>query len=209
MRCFSELLSSSSLGPLNALALLAIVGTLPGCSFGGSGHRVPTIPDVQTSVAPFKEVHTDWKQRMETPYVYLEIFGGSYAEAGSFLPSLMDHCRAQGITPAGPPFGLFYDDPLRVPAAELRARLCLPVRQLEAVADPLGFDLLPAAEVAYARVAGPYPEVPNSYPGLFDYLRERGWVLVPPIRETYLVDPGRVQSFDQLITEVQMPWRRL
>ena len=87
--------------------------------------------------------------------------------------------------------------------------MCLPVLGLEAVADPLGFDLLPSANVAYARVAGPYPEVPGSYPGLFDYLRERGWVLEPPIRETYLVDPGRVQTFNQLITEVQMPWRPL
>ncbi len=208
MRCFSALLRFRPLAFLNALALLAIAGALPSCSFGNSGHRVPTVPDVQTSLAPFEEVHTDWKQRLETPYVYLEM-QGSYAEVGSFLPSLLDHCRAQGIKPAGPPFGLFYDDPLRVPAAELRSRLCLPVHQLEAVAEPLGFDLLPSADVAYARVAGPYPEVPKSYPGVFDYLREHSWVLEPPIREIYLVDPGQVQSFDQLITEVQMPWRAL
>lgn len=189
------------------LAGLPALG-LCGCFGHGNSLPLPTIPDIPTSVAPFEVVHVDWKERLEAPYVFLDI-EGDYAAVGSFLPALLDHCRAQGIEPAGPPFGLFYDDPLAVPASDLRSRLCLPVANLQAVAEPLGFDLLPASSVAYARVAGPYPEVPASYPGMFDYLRERSWALVPPIREIYLVNPGQVQTFDQLITEVQMPWRLL
>ena len=199
---------------MNRRILLSVrVGLLgllaAGCQSSGlRAVEVPTLPDVPVSLAPYDEVHVDWKQRLEQPYVFLELVG-DYADTGRHLPSLLEQCRAQGVGVAGPPFGLFFDDPMRVPVGSRRSRLCVPVRELSAVAAPLGFDLLPAANVAYARVAGPYPEVPNSYPGVFDYLRERGWVLDGPIRETYLVDPGRVQTFDQLLTEVQMPWRPL
>jgi effector-binding domain-containing protein len=64
---------------------------------------------------------------------------------------------------------------------------------------------LPRAQVVYAVVGGPYPEVPRAYPGLSSYMRGMGWIEDGPVREIYLVAPGEVKSFDELLCEVQIP----
>ena len=60
--------------------------------------------------------------------------------------------------------------------------------------------------VVYARVPGAYPEVARTYPALFAYLRELGWRQGGPVREVYLVNPVEARSYDELLTEVQIPW---
>lgn len=60
--------------------------------------------------------------------------------------------------------------------------------------------------VVYARVAGAYPEVARTYPALFSYLTSLGWQQGGPVREVYLVNPGDVASYGDLVTEVQIPW---
>lgn len=187
---------------------LPLLLSLAGCQSMSPRAELPAVADVPVSLAPHREVVVQWKQTLDQPYVFLELVG-DYRETGRFLTQLLEQIRSQNLAVAGPPFALFYDDPARTPQAELRSRLCLPVSRLVPVAAPLGFDLLPSANVVYARIAGPYPDVPQSYPAMFDTLRTRGWVLDGPIREQYLVDPSTVQSFDQLVTEVQMPWRLL
>jgi effector-binding domain-containing protein len=198
---------SVAAGALLCFGLLLAVA-LSACAVGRPHQALPAVADVQLSLPPYHSVAVQWKQRLDQPYVFLELVG-DYADTGRFLPQLLEQVRNQNVAVNGTPFGLFYDDPARTPASELRSRLCLPVSKVAAVAAPLGFDLLPSANVVYARVAGAYPEVPRAYPAMFDTLRTRGWVLDGPIREQYLVDPASVQSFDQLVTEVQMPWRPL
>ena len=89
---------------------------------------------------------------------------------------------------------------------ELRSRACLPVRRPPGGDSLLGYEVLPQAMVAYGLVPGAYDLVPRSYPVLFDFLQDHGWERRGPLREIYLVNPGEVDSFDQLITEVQIPW---
>jgi len=161
-------------------------------------------PDLPVSQPPFRSIHANWKQRIDQPYVYVE-FQGSYTETGRLLPQVHRAMVDQGLEPAGPPFALFYDDPGTTPVEQLRSRACVPV---EDVADPQGeldFDVLPSTTVVYAFVAGAYPDVPRSYPGIYAYLGAQGWVENGPIRETYLVAPESVESFDALLTEVQVP----
>lgn len=194
--------------PARFPAAAALPLFLASCQAMSPHAQLPAVADVPVSLAPHTKVVVQWKQTLDQPYVFLELVG-DYRETGAFLTQLLEQVRAQNLATSGPPFALFYDDPARTPAHEQRSRLCLPVSRLVPVAAPLGFDLAPSANVVYARIAGPYPEVPQSYPAMFDTLRTRGWVLDGPIREQYLVDPGTVQSFDQLVTEVQMPWRPL
>lgn len=163
-------------------------------------------PDLPLSLPPFDTVHCEWKQRLDQPYVFLEN-RGSYTETGRLLGEVMAAMAAQGLAPAGPPFGLYYDDPGRVPVDELRSRACVPVGGRVPVSAPLAFDVLPSTTVVYAYGAGPYPEIPRMYPAVFGYMAERGWVEDGPVREVYLVDPGTVADYGQLITEVQVPVR--
>jgi effector-binding domain-containing protein len=160
--------------------------------------------DLEISRAPFSQVFANWKQRIDQPYVYVDVTG-SYARTGEALGRAHGMLLEQGIEPSGPPFALFYDDPGQVPVESLRARACFPVDLAITPKAELRFDVLESTTVVYAYVSGPYPEVPRSYPGLFEYMRGLGWQENGPIRETYLVDPGLVSSWDQLVTEVQIP----
>jgi effector-binding domain-containing protein len=179
--------------------------------FGADDSQAPkyvTAPDVPVTAPPFETVHIQWKQALDQPYVYLER-QGDYADAVRYVGTLMQHLEAQGIRPTGPPFALYFDDPLEVPEQERRFRVCVSVDGIAAVTAPLGFNVQPTRNLIYARVSGPYPNADQAYPQMFQYMRDRSWVLDGPIRQTLLVDPASVASFDELISEVQMPFRPL
>lgn len=204
-RCLRSTLALSGL-----LALGACLSSGPGGgALGSTGvANEPFRDDVAIARPPYHAVATEWKERLDQPYVFLELVG-PYSDTGRFLGELRSHLESQGLRASGPPFALFFDDPLRVAPENCRSRLCVPVETGVAVGAPLGFAVLPAARVVYALVAGPYNGVSAAYPAMFDVMRTRSWVLDGPIREIYQVDPSRVASFDELVTEIQMPWRPL
>ena len=144
---------------------------------------------------------------MAQPYVFVE-HSGDYRKLGEAMRTLLTLAQESGIERSGPPFALFIDDPGHVPVESLRARACLPVKLPPEHLEGLRFEILPRAMVVYGRVAGAYTEVSRSYPALFAYLRELGWQSGGPIREVYLVNPADVIGYDQLETEVQIPWGR-
>lgn len=161
-------------------------------------------PDLALTVPPYAEVHANWKQRLDQPYVYVDLVG-SYARIGDSLAQADRAVREQHLEPSGPPFALYYDDPGKVSADALRARACFPVNTVVTPIGALKYDILESTTVVYAFVAGPYPEVPRAYPGLFEYMHSLSWSEAGPIRETYLVDPSAASDWSQLVTEVQIP----
>lgn len=195
------------------LRLLAVGLLVPGlflaCSsprpLASGVHGSPREASVHRLDAQRAPVVANWKERLEQPYVYLERHG-DYRELGESMRALLAEAGELGLEARGAPFALFYDDPGRVPAAELRARVCLPVVERPARIGRLRFEVLPRAMVAYAEVSGPYPELPRSYPVLFAYLAELGWHAGAPIREVYLVNPSEVADHAELRAEVQIPW---
>ncbi len=161
-------------------------------------------PDLPVSHPPFTEMHANYKERLDQPYVFVECTG-SYLETGRALPALHRALVERGVRASGPPFGLFYDDPKSVPVAELRSRACLPIDAPVTSCAAFKYDVLPQGTVAYAVISGPYPEAPRAYPGLLRYMSTMGWVENGPIREVYLVPPGTTKSHDELLCEIQIP----
>ena len=164
--------------------------------------REASVRTLERSAAP---IVANWKERLEQPYLYVERTG-DYRELGASMRALLSEAAELGLESRGAPFALFYDDPGRTPAEELRARVCLPVGERPARIGRLRYDVLPRAMVAYAEVVGPYPELPRSYPVLFTYLAELGWRAGAPIREIYLTNPSEVADLGELRAEVQIPW---
>lgn len=161
-------------------------------------------PDVPVSRPPFAEVHANYKERLDQPYVFVECTG-TYTETGRALPGLHQVLVERGIRASGPPFALFYDDPGTVPIAQLRSRACLPVDAPVSSCADYKYDVLPPGTVVYAVVSGPYPDVPRAYPGLTKYMSSMGWIENGPIREVYLVPPSAVKTHDELMCEIQIP----
>jgi effector-binding domain-containing protein len=194
-----------------ALAAATVLGLLGACqSVGGaprhaaSGPGPEVLPDLSVAHAPFHQVEVNWKQRLAQPYVYLEA-RGSYTNFGALLEELHGRLKGLALTPTGPPFALYYDDPGRVPVDQLRMRACFPVSGSARPAPPLARDLLESTTVVYAFVGGAYPEVPRAYPELYAFMSELGWVENGPVREVYLVNPATVDSYEALVTEIQIP----
>ena len=195
------------LTPLLLLLAACAAPSESGLPAGGGDGFVQTWiyePDLPVSQPPFRDVHTNWKQRLDQPYVYVE-YTGPYYETGRLLPSVEQAMRESGVRPSGPPFGLFYDDPGKVPADRLRSRACIPVDSMPKHLGRLSYDVLPSQTVAYAVAGGAYPDVPRCYPGVYAYMRKMGWVEDGPVREIYLVPPATVSDYSQLMTEVQIP----
>lgn len=193
------------------LVLAALGASLPACRSTAADvgsrprpARRAYTPDLPVSVAPFREVHANFKERLEQPYVFVEL-RGSYTQTGRSLSGLADALNAAGLDASGAPFALFYDDPGTTPVAALRSRACIPVEHEPPASAGLAYDVLPRAQVVYAVIGGPYPEVPRAYPGIYAYLKHMGWVEAGPIREVYLVAPGSVASYAELLCEVQIP----
>lgn len=162
------------------------------------------VPDLPVNQAPFNEVHASWKQRLEQPYVFME-HTGSYTETGALIPTLHRELLAQGLEPSGPPFALYYDDPAVTAAGDLRSRACVPILAPRSPVTPLRYDVLPSTTVAYAFAAGPYPEAPRVYPGVFAFMDKMNWSLAGPIREVYLTPPNPDTPAGELVCEVQVP----
>ena len=201
--------SPSHLGARAAL----LVALATACQVAPAGDRAlarepagqPALqPDLPVSAPPYLEVRVDWKQRLSQPYAYVEA-RGSYTGIGALLAQVHADLAAQGVEPAGPPFGLYYDDPGRVAADALRMRACFPIAAEAQVRAPLQQDVLPSTTVVYAFASGPYPDVPRCYPALFRFLEQLAWKEDGPVREVYLVNPALVSSWDELVTEVQIP----
>jgi len=175
-----------------------------------SSPRAPSVadlaPDLAVARAPYDSVQVDWKQRLDQPYVYVET-RGSYTRVGEALRQAFEALREQSLQASGPPFALYYDDPGRVSADELRLRACFPLAAPLRPEPPLAFDVLPSTTVVYAYVAGPYPDAPRAYPSLYAFLRKLEWLEDGPVREIYLVDPAAAASWDDLVTEIQIPAR--
>jgi len=163
--------------------------------------------DLKVSRPPYEAVHCNWKDRIDQTYVYLENLG-PYKDTGALLPEVHRLLAQQGIKPAGPPFGLYYDDPGSVESGRLRSRACVPVGSWTRPAPPLQKDDLPSRTVAYAVASGPYPGVPSCYAGIFGYMDKMNWVIAGPIREIYMIPPSEVSSYEDLLCEVQVPVAR-
>jgi len=189
------------------LAALSAALLLSACStprpLEGGLHGTPREASVTPSASG--AVEANWKERLAQPYLYLEQ-RGDYRELGVAMRALLAEAAEVGLETRGAPFALFYDDPGRVAREELRARVCLPVVERPKRIGALRYDVLPRAMVVYAEVRGPYPDVPRSYPVLFNYLKELGWQAGAPIREIYLVNPSEVADHAELVAEVQIPW---
>lgn len=192
---------------LAGLVAAGLCAGLTACAGSGAAplYGAGTV-DASAPIAPTADaIQPDWKERLSESYVFLEHVG-DYRAVGDTLRALFAQAREAGLAPSGPPFTLYYDDPGRVPLARLRARACLPVEASTTTPVGLARDVLPQAMVVYGRVAGAYDQVPRAYPKLLSYLQDMSWSANGPIREVYLVDPGAVESWDELVTEVQIPW---
>ena len=186
-----------------ALATLAALVCASCASSAVGASEEPVHPDqlaleagVLLTSPPYRTVHVQWKERVAQPYVYFE-HRGERASFGATMRSLLEFSVREHVSSVGSPFALYYPDG--------SARACLPVAERPNSAG-LSFEVLPKAMVAYAVVAGAYPDAVRALPGLRAKMQTNGWEDRGPVRAIYLVNPAQAKNYAELATELQIPW---
>lgn len=141
---------------------------------------------------------------------------GPYWKLSGTLSRLRSWMEDAGVEPAGPPLGLFHDDPALVPPEETRYTLCYPLdpmgvaRATERLAvgpgtvDALELLEFPPTIAATIEYRGPAADSPAVYARLDAWMEERGYLAGGPPREIYLAEPGTLGK-GLMHAEVQQP----
>jgi AraC family transcriptional regulator len=136
--------------------------------------------------------------------VYLEHIG-PYDRMGDVFARVGDYAAKKGLT--GDIVGIYFDDPTQVPAERLKARVGITVPQGTAPDSGFGVEEIPAQEVVYAIMKGPYDEIAKEYPHIMEWTQERGYQMSGPLMEIYL-EAGPDIPPEQLVTEVRIPIKK-
>jgi AraC family transcriptional regulator len=133
--------------------------------------------------------------------VYLE-HTGPYDRMGDVFARVGEYAAHKRLT--GDIVGLYFDDPTQVPAERLTARVGITVPQGTVPDSGFGVEEIPAQEVVYAILKGPYEEIAKEYPYMMQWAEEKGYQVSGPLMEIYL-EAGPDVPPEQLVTEVRIP----
>ena len=127
---------------------------------------------------------------------------GPYDRMGEVFARLGEYAARKGLT--GDVVGIYFDDPTQVPAEQLKALVGMVVP--DGTMPDSGFKLqeIPAQEVVYAILKGPYEEIAKEYPYMMEWAKTKGYQVNGPLMEIYL-EAGPDVSPEQLVTEVRIP----
>ena len=110
--------------------------------------------------------------------------------------------------PSGSPMGLalYYDDPKTVKPEMVKFKVAIPVspETSEVAEGRAAVEELPAAEVAYLTVRGPYTNLEDAYDQLFGWVFQKGYRPTDAAREVY-VRWGKEMPPEEWVTEIQVP----
>jgi AraC family transcriptional regulator len=148
------------------------------------------------------------ERRLSTKIEVLALaHNGDYDEIGGSFSRLFTYAASQRLlNDQTRSFGLYYNDPVITPPAELRSHACLSLSGPFQPENP--FEILSIPEGPYMTLTfrGPYAELPRAYDWLYrDWLLESGETPAnQPCVEEYLNDPQSTPAAD-LVTEIWLP----
>jgi effector-binding domain-containing protein len=135
-----------------------------------------------------------------TRVIYLE-HQGPYWQVGRLFAQVAEFMAEHDQ--AGPMFGRYLDDPQKVEVQRLRAEVGFVVGGDLEPPEPYQVKDLPARTVASLLVRGHYGQAPASYPTVFAWINEHGYLAEPAVTEIYLVSPDGGPAAKRM-TEIQV-----
>ena len=141
------------------------------------------------------------KETSAIRFAYLENVG-PYDQAGQKFTEIGDMAAKHQLS--GKFMGVFFDDPDKVPAEELRCQLGIEVPSDFEVPETYEVREIPGRTVACAVVKGPYEETAEDYRKMFMWLKKNGYRVAGPALEIYIVGGPEVAP-EQCLTEIRIP----
>lgn len=136
-------------------------------------------------------------------YVFME-FGGSFDNMQKHIQTFIGEFFKQGLTPAGPMLGIYFNDPRRVKPEELKWNLGFEVSKDSNVAAPLQKAEFKHKTIAVYLHIGPYENLDKAHDKIARYAEDNGYKTLWPNYDKYLNNPMQVKP-GELKTEVIVP----
>ena len=118
---------------------------------------------------------------------------GSYDQHPAAIMKLVTYAGPKGIM-RSMPFGIYYDDPAKIPADSLHWDICVPVAADAQAEAPFEVRTLPAMFAAEVVCTGPYEGTAVCYAALAEWIEKNGYVVSGPCQEHWLGDPTTMPS---------------
>ncbi len=132
---------------------------------------------------------------------------GPYAQIPGAIQQLMGYLKRCRLTPAGPPTGVFFTDPRKVPDGEARWEIQMPIAEhnpsCEPEAEGAGIRTLEARTVAVVLHTGPYDAVGPAYAHAERWIGEHSLTIAGAPEEAYLSEPDTPP--ERTRTEIRFP----
>lgn len=132
---------------------------------------------------------------------------GPYATMPDGLRKLYGYLEANRLTPAGPPVGVYFTDPRKVPQAEARWELQWPIVEHSPDRDPdgdgIGIRSLECRNLAVLIHTGPYDTIGATYSYAEAWIGDHGYKVIGPFEEAYLSEPDTPP--EKIRTEIRLP----
>lgn len=136
-------------------------------------------------------------------YAYMD-FGGSFEGMGKAMESFMAEFFKQGLTPVGPPLGVYHNDPMKVKEEELKWAVGFPISKGTEVKAPLKKEETKFKKAVVSMYTGPYDKMDETYTKILKYIEDKGYKVLWPTYEKYLSNPQTTKP-EELKTEVIVP----
>ena len=132
---------------------------------------------------------------------------GDFSQVNSVFGRLFKWLSTKNLQPAGPPFGIYYDNPKEVPLDSCRYELGIPIG-MEIVGDSLvQVKALDSMEVASTVHKGSYKTVESAWNSIYSWVYSNSYEPVGPGMEIYFNSPTEVPE-DSLLTEIRVPVKK-
>jgi len=125
-----------------------------------------------------------------------------------YFEKLFAWIKEKRLRPAGPPFGIFYDNPEEVSAKKCRSEIGVPIRGNVGSGKDIKVKKVPSATVARIAHRGPMKEYGKTYKKLNQWIAEKGYVWAGPCMEIYLSKPKIVGGELLIFTVIQVPVKK-
>lgn len=150
------------------------------------------------------------EKKLEKRQVAYITYNGPYHEISSLIGEIVGFLTANGILKgkgvqwSGPPFCVYLNSPLEVPAEELMYEVAMPFTGEVEEEGRVKIKNLLEQVVLSTIHKGPYNECSMAYGAVAQYAYQNSYEIIGPPMETYILDPHETPE-NELLTEVAFP----
>ena len=125
-----------------------------------------------------------------------------------YLGRLYAWTKESKAKPGFKPFGIYYDDPSRVPPGECRCDVAIPIRGSPGGSGEIKVRAMPEMEVATTKFVGTGDQIGPTYAALHAWIGQNGYELAGAPMEVCTQKPKAKDGKTVIYSDIQFPVKK-